>query len=76
LDAALTFLSPQIAGMKHILHHLFGYSAVPRRPLLPLNAKQGDELIQNSHIQALMQADRALRSGKARSNGVRSKSAW
>ncbi|KAK5678315.1 hypothetical protein LTS10_009487 [Elasticomyces elasticus] len=51
-----------IAGMKQILHRRFGYSKLPRRPLLPMGDAEADALLASSYIEALVKEESQVQS--------------
>ncbi|KAK3633350.1 hypothetical protein LTR56_013333 [Elasticomyces elasticus] len=51
-----------IAGMKQILHRRFGYSKLPRRPLLPMGEAEADALLASPYIEALVKEERQVQS--------------
>lgn len=55
----------QIAGMKGLLNRKFGYSSLPRRPLLPMSGSLVDELLKNEYIVALLEEEKRLTHGSS-----------
>ncbi|KAK4891589.1 hypothetical protein LTR27_009758 [Elasticomyces elasticus] len=51
-----------IAGMKQILHRRFGYSKLPRRPLLPMGEAEADALLASPYINALVKEESQVQS--------------
>lgn len=52
--------SLQIAGMKKLLHHHFGYGDRPRLPLLPMNDTVADAALSSPHLKALLGLEATL----------------
>ncbi|KAH8655400.1 putative dihydrodipicolinate synthase [Xylariales sp. PMI_506] len=55
-----TFQGIGIPGLKMLIHQRFGYSANPRRPLLPMANEVGAALMESKYIAAVMKEEQAL----------------
>lgn len=49
-----------IPGIKLMLNRLFGYSPLPRRPLLPMDESKGDEIMKAESIRSLLEFEESL----------------
>lgn len=52
--------APQVGGMKQILHRMFGYGTLPRRPLLPMMDEKVDALLANEYIVSVLEEERKI----------------
>jgi 4-hydroxy-2-oxoglutarate aldolase len=48
----------QVGGMKQILHCLFGYGKMPRRPLLPMPDETVDPIFANEYVVNVLEEER------------------
>lgn len=56
--------SPQVAGLKMLVHKVLGHSEVPRRPLLRMTEEEGDALVSGEAIRAVLAEEERLTRGE------------
>ena len=56
--------SSQIAGLKMLVHKVLGHSEVPRRPLLSMKEEEGDAMISDEAIGAVLAEEKQLAGGQ------------
>jgi hypothetical protein len=56
----ITATSIQVPGMKYLLNQVFGYSPMPRGPLLPLSEAKGASMMQDPAVVEILEFEKKL----------------
>jgi 4-hydroxy-2-oxoglutarate aldolase len=58
--ADFTIAKASISGTKFLIHQLYGYGGLPRKPLPPIDPEDANRLWQHPHVQELVKTEREL----------------